>query len=132
MLFLGPHYLEQEFRMKKLIIALVIAISTSQSFAAASFLAGLHDKYLALGGLLTTTTTSVQWGFIAGLVVFADNGEAYINIGSDAAKEALKVAVQKTIDGEELTQEDKAIIEIYANGTGLTEAELIAKVSADL
>ena len=118
--------------MKKLILALVIAISTSQSFAAASFLAGLHDKYLALGGLLTTTTTSVQWGFIAGLVVFADNGEAYINIGSDAAKEALKVAVQKTIDGEELTQEDKAIIEIYANGTNLTEAELIAKVSAEL
>ncbi len=118
--------------MKKLMLALVLAITTSQSFAAASFLAGLHDKYLAVGGLLTTTTTSVQWGFIAGLVVFADNGEAYINVGSDAAKEALKLAVQKTVDGEELTQEDKAIIEIYAQATGLTEAELIAKVTPEL
>ncbi len=118
--------------MKKLMLALALTFATSQSFAVASFLAGLHDKYLAVGGLLTTTTTSVQWGFIAGLVVFADNGEAYINIGSDAAKEALKVAVQKNNDGEELNQEDKAIFEIYEQATGLTEAELIAKVTPEL
>jgi hypothetical protein len=74
----------------------------------------------------------VEWGFVAGLVVFADNGEAYINIGSDAAKEAVKIAVQKTVDGEELSPEDKAIIEIYAQGTGLSEAEIIEKVSAEL
>jgi hypothetical protein len=118
--------------MKKLMLAFALTIATAQSFAAASFLAGLNDKYLALGGLLTTTTTSVHWGFMAGLVVFADNGEAYINVGSDTAKEALKLAVQKINDGEELTLEDKAIIEIYAQATGLTEADLIAKVTPEL
>ncbi len=118
--------------MKKLVLALALTIASSQSFAVASFLAGLHDKYLALGGMLSVTTTSVQFGFVAGLVVFADNGEAYINIGSEAAKDALKVAVQKVNDGEELTEEDKAIIAIYALGTNLSEAEIIAKVTPEL
>lgn len=118
--------------MKKFVLALALMIASSQSFAVAAFLAGLHDKYIALGGMLTTTTTSVQWGFVAGLVVFADNGEAYINIGSDAAKDAVRVAVQKVVDGVELSPEDQAIIEIYAQGTGLSEAEIIEKVSAEL
>ncbi len=118
--------------MKKLVLALALTIASSNSFAVASFLAGLHDKYLAIGGMLSVTTTSVQFGFVAGLVVFADNGDAYINIGSEAAKEALKVAVQKVNDGEELTEEDKAIVAIYAQGTNLSQAEIIAKVTPEL
>lgn len=118
--------------MKKFVLALSLMIASSQSFAVAAFLAGLHDKYIALGGMLTTTTTSAHWGFLAGLVVFADNGQAYINIGSTAAKEAVELAVQKIVDGEELTPEDKAILEIYAQGTGLSEAQIIKKIAVDL
>jgi hypothetical protein len=118
--------------MKKFVLALSLMIASSQTFAVASFLAGLHDKYIAVAGLLTTTTTSVEWGFLAGLVVFADNGQAYVNIGSDAAKDALKLAVQKSNDGEALSQEDRAIFEIYEEATGLSEAELIAKVTPEL
>lgn len=118
--------------MKKFMLALSLMIAASNSFAVGSFLAALHDKYIAIGGMLTTTTTSIQWGFMAGLVVFADNGEAYVNIGSDAAKEALKVAVQKSMDGEELSVEDQAILDIYVQATGLSEAELIEKVTPEL
>jgi len=118
--------------MKKFILALCLTVSASQSFGAASFLAGLHDKYIALGGLLTTTTISFSYGALFGLVVFADNGEAYINLGSEDAKEALKLAVQKSVDGEILTNEDKAILEIYANQSGMDQEELIQTVAQEL
>lgn len=118
--------------MKKLILALCLTVSASQSFGAASFLAGLHDKYIALGGLLTTTTVSFHFGALYGLLVFADNGEAYINLGSDEAKEALKLAVQKSLDGEVLTNEDIAILEIYVNQSGMDQEELIKTVAAEL
>ena len=35
--------------MKKFALALSLMIASSQSFAVAAFLAGLHDKYIALG-----------------------------------------------------------------------------------
>ena len=118
--------------MKKLISALLIATICGQVFAAGSFLAGLHDKRIALGGLLTTTTTSAAYGVLAGIIAFADNGEAYVNLGSADAQDALKLAVQKSLDGETLTNEDKAILEIYATQTDNNVDKLIETVSSEL
>jgi hypothetical protein len=118
--------------MKKFILTIALMIAASQAFAVASFLAGINNAYITVGGLLTTTTTSVHVTPFAGLVVFADNGEAFINVGSEEAKEALKVAVQKTIDGEELSYEDSALIEIYAQHTNLSADEVIQAVAAEL
>ena len=119
--------------MKKFAIALFLAAAfTHQAFAVSSFLANLHDKYIATGGALTTTTTSAQTSVIAGLVVFADNGEAYINIGSEEAKDALKIAVEKYNNNEALSEIDRAILDIYSRELEMSQTQLVEKVSADL
>lgn len=118
--------------MKKFIAALVLSSVVGQSFAAGSFLAALHDKRIALGGLLTTTTISVAYGVLVGAIVFADNGDAFVNLGSAEAQDALKLAVQKSVDGEALSDEDQAILEIYATQTNNNVNVLVEKVAAEL
>lgn len=118
--------------MKKLILAATLFTSISQAFSAASFLAGLHDKYIAAGGLLTSTTVSVAVSPLAGLVTFLENGEPYINLGSEEAQDALKIAVEKTVNGEELSEADSSIIAIVAESEGMTESEVISSVAAEL
>jgi hypothetical protein len=118
--------------MKKIISVLILSSFISQAFAAGSFLAALHDKRIALGGISTTTTTSSAYGLLAGIIAFADNGEAYVNLGSEQAQDALKLAVQKVLDGETLNNEDKAILEIYATQTNNDVSKLIEKVSSEL
>ncbi len=122
----------KEIIVKKLILAATLFTSISQAFSAASFLAGLHDKYIAAGGLLTSTTVSVAVSPLAGLVTFLENGEPYINLGSEEAQDALKIAVEKTVNGEELSEADSSIIAIVAESEGMTESEVISSVAAEL
>ncbi len=110
----------------------MFVLTCAQAFAVGSFLARLHDKRVALGGLLTTTTSSAAYGILTGVVAFGDNGEAYVNLGAPQAQDALKLAVQKSLDGEKLSSEDKAILEIFATETDNDIDLLIEKVAAEL
>src|SRR4051794_24565265 len=115
--------------MKKFIAALLLTATVGNAFAAGSFLAALHDKRIALGGLLTTITISSAYGILVGVIVFADNGDAYVNLGSVEAQDALKLAVQKSLDGEALNNEDQAILEIFATQTNNNVNVLVEKVA---
>mgnify|MGYP000323104034 CR=1 FL=1 len=117
--------------MKKLLIALTLTASMAQSFAAAGFLAGLHDQTLALGGMLTSTTVSVYASPLAGLVVFLEDGSQSLNLGSPEAVEMLQIAVENTNAGE-ASAEDISTIEIYATAQEMTSSEVIAAVTAEL
>ena len=44
----------------------------------------------------------------------------------------LSVSLKKINDGETLTAEDKAILEIYESALSMSEAELVAKVTPEL
>jgi hypothetical protein len=118
--------------MKKIFSIIILSSFLTKAFAAGSFLAALHDKRIALGGISTTTTTTSAYGLLAGIIAFADNGEAYINLGSEEAQDALKLAVQKVVDGESLNNEDKAILEIYASQTNNDISRLVETVSSEL
>lgn len=118
--------------MKKLVLACAISLVASQAFATAAFLANLHGKALLPGHLFTTTTTSSSVSPFAGLVVYASSGEAYIDLGSEEAKEALKLAVQKSVDGEALSSEDESLIAIYAESTGMSSEAVVSAVAKEL
>lgn len=118
--------------MKKLLLAFVLTATMSQAFAAAAFLASLHDKTIALGGMLTSTTVSVFASPLAGLIVFADNGEAYLDLEATEAMDTLMIAVDKSINGEELTDLDVSIIDIYATAKGVSHEELVSEASLEL
>lgn len=119
--------------MKRLILALMLTVFSAQSFAAASALGVVRGNLtVSLGGLITTSTTFGAGNVLFGLIVLADNGEAFINIGSEEAKEAVTLAVQKSVDGEKLSAEESALIQIYAQHMNLSEKAFIETIAEEL
>lgn len=111
--------------MKKLLMALVLAASMTQAFATASFLAALGGAHVALGGMHTSITVAIAASPLAGLIVFADNGDAFIDIESKEAMDAFLLAIDKTVHGEKLTDAEVSLIEIYAHAYDLTFKEMV-------
>lgn len=100
--------------MKKLLLALTLCASMSQAFGAAAFIVANGSNPeggIGLGGLLTTTTTSVYASPLAGLVVFLD-GEPAVNLASDEAQELIESAEEAMINGETLSEDEAAIMEM--------------------
>jgi hypothetical protein len=102
--------------MKKLLLVATLLTMMSQSFAAVGVLlaAGGGDASIGLGGLSTTTTTSVYASPLAGLVVFLD-GEAQINLASSEAQDLIDSANDAIEAGEELTEDEAAILAFEAS-----------------
>ena len=118
--------------MKKLLATLLLTVTVSPAFAVVSFLAGINDAYVATGGLLTTTTISVYTSPLIGLAVFADNGEGYIDLTSDKAVDTLMVAVEHSVYGEEMSDLDVSIIQVYADNMGVSFDEMVEIAAKDL
>lgn len=119
--------------MKKMFLALALTIASTQAFSVASQLGMISgDVRVSFGGALTTTTTFGLTNALIGLVALADNGEAYINIGSPEAKAAVKLAVQKSVEGEKLSSEESTLISIYAEHLNLSEKAFIDSVAQEL
>ncbi len=118
--------------MKKLLATLLLTVTVSPAFAVVSFLAGINDAYVATGGLLTTTTISVYTSPLIGLAVFADNGEGYIDLKSDKAVDTLMVAVEHSVYGEEMSDLDVSIIQVYADNMGVSFDEMVEIAAKDL
>lgn len=103
--------------MKKLLMVLTLTATMSQAFGAAAFIVAngsQPDQGIGLGGLSTTTTTSVYASPLAGLVVFLD-GEEVVNLASTEAQEMIATAEDKIEDGEALTEDEIAILEMVAS-----------------
>ena len=103
--------------MKKLLLALTLCASMSQAFGAAAFIVanGTNPEGgIGLGGLLTTTTTSVYASPLAGLVVFLEDGSS-MEIADDSplAQELLEAAEEREARGEELSEDDEAILNYF-------------------
>lgn len=118
--------------MKKLLFTIMLTATMTQAFGAAAFLAALGGGHVALGGMLTSTTVSVLASPLAGLIVFADNGEAFMDLQATEAVDTLMIAVDKSNNGEELTDLDVSIMDIYATAKGVSIDELIEEVSLEL
>lgn len=118
--------------MRKLLATLLLAATVTPAFATVSFLAGLNDRYVATGGLLTTTTVSVYTSPLIGLAVFLDNGEAYVDLKSDKAVGTLMVAVEHSVYGEEMSDLDVSIIQVYADSMGVSSDEMVEIAAQNL
>ena len=107
--------------MKKMMTLFSLLISMS-SFSASiypSSMALLGDAmthcpncmpiFTTINGLTSSTTAANP---IAGLVAFADNGEIMLDMESEALQDELAVIEMALEEGEELTDLQKAIIEI--------------------
>jgi hypothetical protein len=108
--------------MKKLLLILTLTATMSQAFAAAGFLVatanlangGDESAGIGLGGLSTTTTTSVYASPIAGLVVFLD-GKPAVNLASDEAQTIIAIAMDKEDNGVMLSEDEAAILDMVAS-----------------
>jgi hypothetical protein len=102
--------------MKKLLLVATLLTMMSQSFGAVGFLlaTGGGDATIGLGGLSTTTTTSVYASPVAGLVVFLD-GEAAVNLNSSEAKELIGSAEANIDAGIELSEDEESIMAFQAS-----------------
>jgi hypothetical protein len=119
--------------MKKIFLALALTIASTQAFSVASQLGMIQgDIRISLGSALTTSTTFGFTNALIGLVALADNGEAYINIAAPEAKEAVKLAVQKSVEGEKLSTEESSLITIYAQHLNMSEKAFIDSVAQEL
>ncbi len=105
--------------MKKLLLVLTLTATMSQAFGAAAFIAtaanvaggGDETMGIGLGGLSTTTTTSVYASPLAGLVVFLD-GEPAVNLANPEAQDLIATATEKEDAGVELTEDEAAILDM--------------------